>query len=111
MWEPGCSLEPHLQEMEIGSLTASKCDAPGGNANQEFNHSQSICDDHHPGRCSCDWRAIWMYLKYVQKKRTQKLRSKFGREYDEVIIEHLDRGHAESELQKRATRVAKYNSL
>jgi len=52
-----------------------------------------------------------MYLKYVQKKRTQKLRSKFGREYDEVIIEHLDRGHAESELQKRATRVAKYNSL
>lgn len=50
--------------------------------------------------------ALWMY---TQKRRTQKLRSRFGPEYDKAIVEHRDRGHAESELQKRATRVAKFN--
>ena len=50
--------------------------------------------------------ALWMYMK---KERTQKLRSKFGTEYDKAIGEHKDRGHAESELQKRAARVAKFN--
>ena len=50
--------------------------------------------------------ALWMY---VQKERTQKLRSKFGPEYDKAIAEHRDRGHAESELQKRAVRVAKFH--
>jgi hypothetical protein len=50
--------------------------------------------------------ALWMYM---QKRRTQKLRSRFGPEYDKAIGEHRDRGHAESELQKRATRVAKFN--
>ena len=53
--------------------------------------------------------ALWMYMKYAQKKRTHELRSKFGPEYDKAISEHGDRGHAESELQKRATRVAKFN--
>ena len=53
--------------------------------------------------------ALWMCRKYEQKKRTQKLRSKFGPEYDKALSEHRDRGHAESELQKRATRVAKFN--
>ncbi len=53
--------------------------------------------------------ALLIYMKYVQKKRTQKLRSKFGPEYDKAISEHRDRGRAESELQKRATRVAKFN--
>jgi ABC-type nickel/cobalt efflux system permease component RcnA len=53
--------------------------------------------------------ALWMYKRYEQKKRTQKLHSKFGPEYDKAISEHRDRGHAESELQKRATRVAKFN--
>src|SRR5271154_4334830 len=53
--------------------------------------------------------ALWMYIQSVQKKRTQKLRSKFGPEYDKAISEHRDRGHAESELQQRATRVAKFN--
>ncbi len=52
--------------------------------------------------------ALWMYMKYTQKRRTQILRSKFGPEYDKAISEHRDRGHAESELQKRATRVAKF---
>jgi len=49
--------------------------------------------------------ALWMYM---QKERTQKLRSKFGPEYDKAIGEHRDRGHAESELQKREKRVAKF---
>jgi hypothetical protein len=50
-----------------------------------------------------------MYMKYVQKKRTRELRSKFGPEYDKAISDHRDRGQAELELQKRATRVAKFN--
>jgi hypothetical protein len=50
--------------------------------------------------------AFWMYL---QKKQTQKLRTKFGPEYDKAIGEHRDRGHAETELQNRVKRVAKFN--
>jgi hypothetical protein len=50
--------------------------------------------------------AVWMHMK---KRRTQNQRSKFGPEYDKAIGEHRDRGHAESELQKRVTRVAKFN--
>jgi hypothetical protein len=50
--------------------------------------------------------ALWMY---VQKKRTQELRSKFGPEYDKAIGEYRDRGRAESELEKRAARVAKFH--
>ena len=53
--------------------------------------------------------ALWMYMKYVQKRRTRNLRSKFGPEYDKAISGHRDRGEAELELQKRATRVAKFN--
>src|SRR6266481_6230013 len=45
---------------------------------------------------------VWMYFR---RTRTQKLRSKFGPEYDKAIAEHRDRGHAESELEKRAARV------
>jgi hypothetical protein len=45
--------------------------------------------------------AIWMYL---QKKRTQDLRSKFGPEYDRAIDTHKDRSHAESDLETRAKR-------
>ena len=48
--------------------------------------------------------AVWMY---IQKNRTQKLRSKFGPEYDKAIAENKHRGRAESELEKRADRVAK----
>jgi len=53
--------------------------------------------------------AIGIALRmYLQKKQTQKLRSKFGPEYDKAISEQRDRGHAESELQKRVKRVAKF---
>ena len=50
--------------------------------------------------------ALWMYL---QKRRTQNLRAKFGPEYDKAVGEHRDRSHAESELDKRANRVAKFH--
>jgi hypothetical protein len=50
--------------------------------------------------------ALWMY---IQKQRTQKLRSQFGPEYDKAIAEHKNRGHAESELQKRTERVATFH--
>jgi FtsZ-interacting cell division protein ZipA len=50
--------------------------------------------------------AAWMYL---QKERTQKLRSKFGPEYDRAIDEHGDRLHGESDLEKRAKRVEKFH--
>jgi hypothetical protein len=46
---------------------------------------------------------------YIQKQRSQKLRSKFGPEYDKAIAEHKNRGHAESELQKRTERVAGFH--
>ena len=49
--------------------------------------------------------AVWMY---VQKQRTQKLRTKFGPEYDKAVDRHHDRGHAESELEKRAKRVSQF---
>ena len=50
--------------------------------------------------------AIWMYM---QKKRTQDLRTKFGPEYDKAIDAHGGRAHAESDLEKREKRVAKFN--
>jgi hypothetical protein len=50
--------------------------------------------------------ALWMY---IQKRRTQNLRSKFGPEYDRAIDEHRDRSHAELELDNRIKRVAKFN--
>src|SRR5258708_12089434 len=50
--------------------------------------------------------AAWMY---IQKKRTQDLRSKFGPEYDKAIDMHKDRSHAESDLETRAKRVAKFH--
>ena len=50
--------------------------------------------------------AVWMYL---QKKKTQDLRTKFGPEYDKAIDAHKDRSHAESELEKRKKRVAEFH--
>lgn len=50
--------------------------------------------------------AVWMYM---QKKRTQDLRSRFGPEYEKAVDSHKDRSHAESDLEKREKRVAKFN--
>jgi FtsZ-interacting cell division protein ZipA len=52
--------------------------------------------------------AIALFL-YIRKERTQKLRSKFGPEYDKAIDVHKDRAHAETELERRAKRVAKFD--
>jgi hypothetical protein len=49
---------------------------------------------------------LWVYL---QKRRTANLRSRFGPEYDRAISDHRDRGHAESELEKREKRVAQFH--
>jgi hypothetical protein len=50
--------------------------------------------------------ALWLF---IQKNRTQNLRSKFGPEYERALAEHRDRGHAESELEKREKRVAAFH--
>jgi FtsZ-interacting cell division protein ZipA len=50
--------------------------------------------------------AVWVY---IQKKRTQDLRSRFGPEYDKAIDTHGSRAPAESDLEKREKRVAKFN--
>jgi len=46
--------------------------------------------------------AVWMYM---QKRRTDTLRSDFGPEYDRTIHERRDRGEAERELEQRRERV------
>ncbi len=46
---------------------------------------------------------------FIQKQRTQKLRSKFGPEYDKAVGQHRDRSHAESALEQRAKRVAQFH--
>ena len=48
-------------------------------------------------------------ITYMKKERTQKLRSKFGPEYDRAIDAHGNRTHAETELERRAKRVAKFD--
>ena len=49
--------------------------------------------------------AVWMFL---EKRRTKRLRSKFGPEYDRAL-EHGDRRDAEAVLEKRAKRVEKFH--
>jgi hypothetical protein len=49
---------------------------------------------------------LWLYMR---KARTEKLRASFGPEYDRAISEHRDRARAETELEKRAKRVARFN--
>jgi hypothetical protein len=49
------------------------------------------------------------FMLYIRKERTQKLRSKFGPEYDRAIDTHGNRSHAESELERRAKRVASFD--
>jgi hypothetical protein len=50
--------------------------------------------------------AVWMY---IQKQRTQKLRSRFGPEYDRTVDAYGRRAEAESDLEKRAKRVDKFH--
>jgi len=46
--------------------------------------------------------AAWLYL---QKRRTEELRSSFGPEYDRAVKEHDDRRSAERALEERKERV------
>ena len=46
---------------------------------------------------------------YFQRRRTEKLRSRFGPEYERSIAESGDRRRAEAQLEKRAERVEKYH--
>lgn len=48
-------------------------------------------------------------LIYFKKERTERLRSKFGPEYDKAIDTNDSRSHAESELERRTKRVATFN--
>ncbi len=44
-----------------------------------------------------------------QKRRTERLRTRFGPEYERAVVEGGDRRHAESTLVERAERVEKYH--
>jgi hypothetical protein len=46
---------------------------------------------------------------YFQRRRTERLRSRFGPEYERSIAESGDRRRAEAQLEKRAERVEKYH--
>jgi hypothetical protein len=50
--------------------------------------------------------AVWMYL---QKKRTERLQSRFGPEYDRLAAVEGGRGRAEKTLHEREKRVEKLN--
>ena len=49
--------------------------------------------------------AVWMFLK---TRRTERLRGKFGPEYDHML-QHTDQRHVEAELEDRSRRVAKFH--
>src|SRR4051794_35896098 len=49
------------------------------------------------------------FLVFVQRRRSEKLRARFGPEYERSIAESGDRRHAEAQLEKRAERVEKYH--
>jgi hypothetical protein len=46
--------------------------------------------------------AAWLYM---QKRRTEELRTSFGPEYDRAVQEHEDKGKAERLLEERKERV------
>ncbi len=48
--------------------------------------------------------AVWVYM---QKKRTERLRSRFGPEYERVVETDGDRRRAESVLEERQKRIQK----
>ena len=50
--------------------------------------------------------AVWLYM---QKRRTQTLRSRFGPEYDRIVEDHGDRNRAEKVLLERQKRVDSFD--
>jgi hypothetical protein len=47
-------------------------------------------------------------LWYLQKRRSERLHTKFGPEYDRTLAEYGDRRKAESELETRQKRIEKF---
>jgi len=52
---------------------------------------------------------VGVIIFYVQRRRTEKLRSRFGPEYERSVAASGDRRRAEAQLEKRAERVEKYH--
>ena len=52
---------------------------------------------------------IGAIIVFAQRRRTEKLRSRFGPEYERSVAESGDRRRAEAQLEKRAERVEKYH--
>jgi len=50
-----------------------------------------------------------IFAVYFQRRRTEKLRSRFGPEYERSVAESGDRRRAEAQLEKRAERVEKFH--
>jgi len=48
-------------------------------------------------------------IVFVQRRRSEKLRARFGPEYERSIAESGDRRRAEAQLEKRAERVEKFH--
>ena len=46
---------------------------------------------------------------FVQRRRSERLKGRFGPEYDAALQAHRDRAKAEAELESRAKRVAQFN--
>jgi hypothetical protein len=47
-------------------------------------------------------------LRYLQRRRSERLHTQFGPEYQRTLSEYGDRGKAESELERRQKRIEKY---
>lgn len=52
---------------------------------------------------------IGVIVVFAQRRRSEKLRSRFGPEYERSVAESGDRRRAEAQLEKRAERVEKYH--
>ena len=52
---------------------------------------------------------IAVIVVFVQRRRSEKLRARFGPEYERSVAESGDRRRAEEQLEKRAERVQKYH--
>jgi len=52
---------------------------------------------------------VGVIIFYVQRRRTERLRSRFGPEYERSVADSGDRRRAEAQLEKRAERVEKYH--
>ena len=52
--------------------------------------------------------AVAMALLWYQKRRSERLHTKFGPEYERTLAQYGDRRKAESELESRQKRIEKF---